>query len=328
MKVLVATPVMEGELYKRAWLSWYAMDWEGQLDFFQMVGGDKDPLAYNNVVGKYNDARRVMLCGGYDALMTVESDTIVPKDTLKRLIAADADVAYGLYVWRHGFPFWTAYTKVTTSEGISLSTSPELAKELWGQVVETKGVGNGCTLIRRHVMEELEFNWTLGEFGCCDWHLSLDCQERGFTQKHDLGLICGHIGTDPIYRIIWPDPHAKALYRTEVLETWESLPKDEKWLTGKGIAVKGDMKVKVLRRFHFGAGVYANPDEVIGVSEEMGERLISKGVAEFYKEERKVKAPKITINEPEVPEEILEPGWTQKDEDCPDCPKKKGKKNG
>ena len=96
MKVLVATPVMRGELYKRAWLSWYAMDCNEQIDFYQMVGGDKDPMAYNNVVGKYNDARRTMLAGDYDALMTVESDTIVPKDALKRLIAADADVAYGL----------------------------------------------------------------------------------------------------------------------------------------------------------------------------------------------------------------------------------------
>ena len=33
MKVLVATPVMRGELYKRAWLSWYAMDCDEQIDF-------------------------------------------------------------------------------------------------------------------------------------------------------------------------------------------------------------------------------------------------------------------------------------------------------
>ena len=325
MKILVATPVVRGELYKRSWLSWYAMDWDGQLDYFQMIGGDKDPLAYNNVVGKYNDARRVMLCGDYDALLTIESDTIVPKDTLKRLIAADADVAYGLYTWRNGFPWWNCYTLLRVDRGVSISQAPEIAKEAWGKVIDVEGVGNGCTLIRRHVMEAVEFKWALGEFGCCDWHLALDCQRLGFTQKCDLGLVCGHIAIDPVYRILWPDAHADGLYRSELLETWESLPKDDKWLTGKEIrTVDGGIKVKVLRRFHRGNGVYASPDEVIGVTEEMGKRLVEKGIAVLYKEKKK-RGPKVTIDEPEVPEEILEPGWTSKDEDedCPGCPEKK-----
>jgi len=86
------------------------------------------------------------------------------------------------------------------------------------------------------------------------------------------------------------------------------------------------MKVEILHRFHLGAGEYANPGEVRGVTEEMGKRLIKKGLAKPYKTKKPTKGPKITMNEPEVPEEILEPGWTQKDEDCPDCPTKKGKK--
>ena len=326
LKVLVATPVMRGELYKRAWLSWYAMDWEGQLDYYQMVGGDHDLIPYNNVTKKYNDARQAMLCGGYDALMTIESDTIVPKDALKRLVAADADVAYGVYVWRYGIPFWTAYMRLEQSVGESLSANPDLAKKSWGKVIETEGVGHGCTLIRRHVLEELEFKWTLGEFGCCDWHFSLDCKRLGFTQKHDLGLVCGHIAVDPVYRILWPDANANGLYRSELLENWEPLPKGDKWLTGKEIiTVDGGIKVKVLRRFHRGNGVYANPAEVIGVTEEMGKRLVEKGIAEFYKEVKK-RGPKVTIDEPEVPEEILEPGWEPKDDDCPDCPAKDKKK--
>ena len=107
----------------------------------------------------------------------------------------------------------------------------------------------------------------------------------------------------------------------------EPLPKDDKWLTGKEITVEGNMKVKVLHRFHVGAGEYANPGQVIGVEKEMGERLISKGIAEPYKKKKK-KGPKVTVDEPEVPEEILEPGWKLKpcDEANEDCPDKKGKK--
>ena len=324
LKVLVATPVMRGELYKRAWLSWYAIDWDGQIDYYQMIGGDHNPVPYNNITKKFNDARTAMLCGDYDALMTIESDTIVPKDALRRLIAVDADVAYGLYTFRHGFPFWNAFTTVRADKGFPINVDPDAAKAAWGKVIDVEGVGNGCTLIQRHVLEAVEFSWSPGEFGCCDWHLSLDCQRLGFTQKCDLGLICGHIAVDPIYRVLWPDPDAKGLYRTEILETWEPLPKGDKWLTGKEISVDGEMKVKVIHRFHVGNGVYANPDEVIGVTEEMGNRLIKKGIAAPYKTKKKA-GPKITIDEPEVPEEILEPGWTPKeeDDDCPGCPKKK-----
>jgi len=326
VKVLVATPVMRGELYKRAWLSWYAMDWDGQIDYFQMIGGDHDPLPYDNVTRKYNDARRAMLCGDYDALMTIESDTIVPKDALRRLIAVDADVAYGLYAFRHGFPMWSAFTLLRKDKGFPINTDPKKAKEAWGKVIDVEGVGNGCTLIQRHVMEELEFKWSPGEFGCCDWHLSLDCQERGFTQKCDLGLICGHIAVDPIYRIIWPDPDAEGQYRTEVLETWEPLPKETKWLTGEEITVEGAMKVKVLHRFHIEAGTYANPGQVLGVSKEKGELLIERGLAEPYKKKKK-KGPKVKISEPEASEEIsksdetLSPGWHEKP--CDGCDEEK-----
>lgn len=239
MRILVATPVMRGELYKRAWLSWYAMDWDGRVDYIQMIGGDHEKLPYDNILKKYNDIRQAALCGGYDALMTVESDIVTPRDALKRLTSMDADVAYGLYVWRIGFPWWNAYTQLSADKGMTLSVQPELAREKWGQVIEVKGVGNGCTLIHRHVLEALKFNWSPGEFGCCDWHLALDCQRLGFVQKCDLGLVCGHIAEDPIHRILWPDVHAKGLYRSQLLADWEPLPKDDKWLTGVEIVAHG-----------------------------------------------------------------------------------------
>ena len=324
MKVLVATPVMRGELFKRAWMSWYAMDWDGQVDYFQMLGGDDAPLPYDNVVGKYNDARTALLCGDYDALLTIESDTIVPKDTLTRLVAMDTDVAYGLYVWRHGFPWWTAYTIVEEAKGQSLSGIPEKAKELWGQVIETQGVGNGCTLITRQVMEAIEFKWSMGEFGCCDWHLSLDCQRLGFVQKHDLGLICGHIATDPLHRILWPDAEAEGLYRTEMLGAWNPLPKheDDKWLTGTNLAepaiegaivMDGTVKMEVLQRFHWKDGIYADPGQVISVSEKTAERLERRGMAKLVEEKRKRRKAK---------EGDLEPGLKLK-EPCGGCDEKK-----
>lgn len=315
MRVLVATPVVRGELYLRSWLSWYAMDYDGQVDYFQMVGGDDAGQPYDNIIRKYNEARAIVLGNGYDGLMTVESDTIVPKDALQRLEAVGADVAYGLYVWRNGFPYWNAYTQLSEEAGLPISVDKEAAKEAWGKVIETKGVGNGCTLIRRHVLEAIEFQWSPGEFGCCDWHLAVDCQALGFVQKHDMGLVCGHIAVNPVHRILWPDPDARGLYRADLLENWPDpeKPVDETQFTGLDHSrdpLPGSVvRLKVRKHFHMGGGIYHSPGEEIEVDPEMAELLIRRRLVE----------------RPDGEDEDA-PGWflIPKDDDCQPCEKKKG----
>lgn len=338
MKVLVGTPVMRGQLMTRAWLSWYRLDWDGQLDYYQAIGGDYAIQPYDNIVRKYNQIKQVVLSNGYDALLTVESDMILPRDALTRLAKVDADVAYGVYVWKHGFPFWTCYIELSESYGKPISIDPERVKTSWGKVVESEGVGHGCTLIHRHVLEAIEFQWSPGEFGCCDWHMSVDCKKLGFTQKHDLGVVCGHISNDPVHRILWPDPNAKGLYRAQVLERWPDMKRaeqKEKWFTGIDISQladeEGRVKVKVLQRFHLKGGVYKNPGEVFDAEKSVAERLIRNGVAEPIKKPKR-KRRKAKEDTPEVAEE-QESGWKPLAENarrveggnpCPPCDKKKG----
>ena len=311
MKILVATPVMRGTMYLQAMLSWYRMDWSGQLDFYQMVGGDYGAHPYDNVVRKFNEARAVVLENGYDALMTVESDTIVPTDALLRLAAVDADVAYGLYVWRNGFPYWNAYTELDETHGIPISIIPEQMREAWGQVIETKGVGNGCTLIHRHVLEALEFTWADGEFGCCDWHLAVDCQKLGFVQKHDMAVVCGHIAVNPVHRILWPDPEVKGGYRSELIENWPEFKGDDQQPTGVDanwpLNRSGEVRVRAKKHFHVGDGIYRSPGEVFSVMPDMANTLLRRRLAEKWDGEA---------------EDDGMPGWKLK-EPCEGCPDKK-----
>jgi hypothetical protein len=93
----------------------------------------------------------------------------------------------------------------------------------------------GCTLIRRCVLEQLIFR--THRMACCDWGLAMDAQEYGFSQRCDLGVVCGHmtthnpssvvgatpwvLGVEGPPRIIWPDPDVEGigkLYRVEYLE--------------------------------------------------------------------------------------------------------------
>lgn len=221
-------PIVRGDIWHQAMDSMYQLEWDGQLDYLLLIGGDDPATPVENITRKYNEVRDIALKNGYDALLTQESDMIVPRDALKRLAAVDADVAYGLYIWRRGAYFWTAYSTVKEKKGRSISKDPRAAKEAWGGVIETKGVGMGCTLIHRHVLEALPFKKAPAMNWCCDWALALDCQEAGFVQKHDLRVICGHIqrdlgvgGTGKGYpqlpKVLWPDITEPDFYRVEAI---------------------------------------------------------------------------------------------------------------
>lgn len=175
------------------------LDWSGPLavvfgkeDRRRNPGDELD--ANRNITAKYNAARELALAGGFDALLTIEADMLVPPDALERLSQVDADVAYGLYVSRHGRHPWLTLSRVTEevqgSQGMGETWQERSA--MWDQVVETAGVGLGCTLIRRPVLERITFRCE-DQYIANDWYFSIDVQAQGFTQMHDCGVRCGHI---------------------------------------------------------------------------------------------------------------------------------------
>lgn len=87
-------------------------------------------------------------------------------------------------------------------------------KEVWGKVAETKGVGMGCTLIHRNVLEAIEFRNAPNDEVADDWLFSLDCVEHGFKQMHDFGVVCGHIMPDG--NVVWPNPQSPGGYDVEI----------------------------------------------------------------------------------------------------------------
>jgi hypothetical protein len=172
-----------------------------------------------NITHQYNKARAMTLEGGYDALLCVESDMIVPPDTLTRLVACESDVAYGLYVFRHTKHAWSAYTSMEYTTGRSLSDDPDLAREVFGQVVDVEGVGLGCTLIKRSVLEGVAFRLQpdAPDKTSCDWTFALDCKAYNYTQRCDTGLVCGHLSYKPYPMALWPDITTDKLYRRDTL---------------------------------------------------------------------------------------------------------------
>lgn len=216
-KVLVFCPLNPSypHLWGRTVQSIFRLDWPEPLDWLFFANDNPLEDGYENVLHNYTRARAKALEGGYDYLLTVESDMIIPPDTIGKLLDCGADVAYGLYVFRHGRRTWSAYTEVAVKSGVSLSQTPSEAKALWGKVVDVAGVGLGCTLISRKVLEEIPFRLGENHKSANDWQLALDLQEGGYTQRAHLGVVCGHQTATPWPQIIWPDPDTPRLYRVE-----------------------------------------------------------------------------------------------------------------
>ena len=221
MRLLVVTPLYH--MYPAALESILALDKPCRVDYLMLAADD--PFAdgtlmggYRNITHKLNRAREVALRGGHDAMVLLEDDMIVPPDTLTRLLACESDIAYGLTCWRNGKPGWSA--RMTLTEGgdvVNLSDYPDEARRLAGQVVDVAGVGTFCTLIRRRVFTALPFRLSETLPVCCDWWTSVDAQRLGFSQRADLGLVCGHITPTPTPRVIWPDAREERLWRIQKL---------------------------------------------------------------------------------------------------------------
>lgn len=174
----------------------------------------KDETGYANITANYRRARLLALEREADALLCIEADILAPEDALERMSAARADVVYGLYVWR-GQRLWSAYTTVDKDRGVSLSADPGRARAEWGRIVDVEGVGLGCTLIGRAVLESVDFRLPddLAEGTCCDWMFALDCKRLGITQRAHLGVVCGHLLHDRSSSSLWPDPSTETLWR-------------------------------------------------------------------------------------------------------------------
>jgi hypothetical protein len=154
----------------------------------------------------WQTATERMRAGDYTHLLTLEDDMVVPPDALTKLLALDVPVAYGLYVWRRKPYFWNAYRTMSMDNGASWSydQAHTAAQMLINAApVQTQGLGNGCTLIKREVLDICPWRLDLGR-AAPDWWFANDCLAAGIAQWHHFGVVCGHMTLLPSPRVLWP----------------------------------------------------------------------------------------------------------------------------
>lgn len=149
-----------------------------------------------NVLAQYQRAWEICLAGDYDALLTVEHDMVLPANAVQTLYETEAPVVYGVYMLRHGTPTLNTLQYINNRNlGMSLSLYPDELADCWKRGwAKVCGVGWGCTLIRREIIERLTVHSVGDDAG--DMTFATDCVRAGILQIARFDVPCDHITPD------------------------------------------------------------------------------------------------------------------------------------
>ena len=136
----------------------------------------------------------------YDYLFSLDSDIILPKDTLTKMIASDKDIISGLYIQRIPNTH-TLEVYMDTADGGCTNIPYHLIKD--HGIVKIAACGMGAALIKSEVFREMEYPHffykealTIQETVSEDVYFCKKAREAGFTVWADASIQCDHKGTN------------------------------------------------------------------------------------------------------------------------------------
>jgi len=216
MTILVFTPTIDDQMRPETEASIQAqitdVDFAWIVSRYNPYPGEKAA----NVVAQYQHGREMCLAGEFDAMLTVEHDMVIPPDAIDKLYSTDAPVVFGVYVLRHGMKVLNTWQyQGDNNLGMSLSLYRQELREArargWAQV---SGVGWGCTLIRREVLERLAIRRGDGDAG--DLAFATDCLHLGIRMVARFDVPCDHI--EPDGNVLRPYEHGGTVSRVLALQ--------------------------------------------------------------------------------------------------------------
>lgn len=186
MRILIAIPTFETiqpEVFKAV----YDLHSAGHELSFDFVKGYDCAVARNKI--------SVLAKGTYDYVLMVDSDTIIPSDTLELMLDTDVDICLGVCPRKNTKEGETAMVKMTDMSYRDFYHYDELPAEK----TEVKGGGFACALIKTTVLTALDypyFQYVTNE-DCStfseDFYFCQHARLYGYQVIMDPRVKCGHL---------------------------------------------------------------------------------------------------------------------------------------
>ena len=190
-RVMVSVPSGEGRIKSLAAESLCNMEWGDDDVDFKFVNGYGIELARNKIA-------ELSIKEGYDYVLMVDSDVIVPYNALVNLRSDDVNVAFGWAVRGESNEKLTSAVKLGTQGYKKSYYANEIAK-CENTLLEVKGCGFYCTLIRTDVFNRITKPWFKyhrnpdGSYLSEDYWFCQKCSEQKIKLYVDTRVGCGHI---------------------------------------------------------------------------------------------------------------------------------------
>ena len=188
MKILIAVPTFE-TVAPETFKSIFDLDMTDHRVSFECVKGYDCARARNEIA-------KLALEGGFDYVMMIDSDVVIPSDTLRKFLEFPCDIVLGccihknsrdgrIEIYKPGTFDFTGYYTYDTLPGFPR--------------VRVKGGGLACALINTEVFRQMAFpyfrfvtydnNTMLSE----DLYFCLKASQAGFSIEADTRIRCGHL---------------------------------------------------------------------------------------------------------------------------------------
>ena len=132
------------------------------------------PTDIETIVEGRNQLRDCFLKGSYDYFLAVDSDVIIPPNSIERLIKHDKDiVSFKVHFTKNGVQVPAAW-KYRFDKGVKGFTWEELERP---QLLKVWGGSLAVALIKRKVLEHIKFRCPIIERGEDYWFM-MDCENR------------------------------------------------------------------------------------------------------------------------------------------------------
>lgn len=204
MNILIAVPTFEN-IYPDTFKSIYDLDVTRHDVAFEFVRGYDCATARNKIA-------RLASNGGYDYVLMVDNDVVLPKDALVNLLDDPQDVCLGYYAHRDTDNIYrgrTCVCKLLTAEGVryknypleSEYTAEEIAvlKAKGEYKIRIHGGGMGCAFIKTDVFERTKYPWydwanyKDGGMLSEDLYFCENCRKNSIQIYTDTRVNCGHM---------------------------------------------------------------------------------------------------------------------------------------